>query len=283
MKADRGGLLALSDRQSLVNFLRPKHFNCPGPSFLIKVQNARFIGWYFFGFWVDRLGRLMLRYQGKAIAFDSKGTPLPEQGYDLQAEVLDAVDGRIRFGQEKRPSNGFAVSGEFEFDLQGRPAQFPEKGISVVYINKNECFGAMSIQGTSYSLAAKVDFSLIRNVLFNPEVIHVETLTPRISDVEDLSPEERLVCDFVREKALKILDVRSIILFGSRSVRSHHSESDFDFAIDAVGKRSDWLALADCVRNEAPTLREIQVVELSHRLKWGFVASVYRNGRFIYG
>ncbi|MEY3901371.1 MAG: polymerase beta, Nucleotidyltransferase [Pseudomonadota bacterium] len=225
----------------------------------------------------------MLRYQGKAIVFDGKGNSLPEKGYDVQVEVLDAVDGRIRFGEEKRFSNGFGMSGEFEFDLKGRPAQFPEKGISVVYINMNECFGEMSIQGASFSLAATVDFSSIRNVLFNQEMIYVETLTPLISDLGDLSHEEILVCAFVREKASKILDVRSIILFGSRSMRSHHSESDFDFAIDAVGKRSDWLALADCVRNEAPTLCEIQIVELSHRLKWEFVASVYRNGRFIYG
>jgi len=224
----------------------------------------------------------MLQYEGNAIVFDCDGNSLPLDGYAMGARVADVVDNRIRFLEEKCFSNGYVVQGEFEFDLQGRHAKYDAKGISVTYVSLNECVGTKSIQGKPFSLSSHVSFSLIRNILFNPEKIYVETLSPKISDPVELSNEEILTTNFVQEKALKFLDVQSIILFGSRGQRSHHQGSDFDFGIEAFGQKRDWLALADCVRNEAPSLCEIQVVQLSHQLKSHFVASIYKNGRFIY-
>lgn len=115
--------------------------------------------------------------------FDGKGNSLPEKGYDDQADVLDAVDGQIRFGEERRFSNSFAASGDSNFDLKDRPAQCPEKRNSVFYLNNQGSFGAISIHGSSFSLAAAVDCPSIRKVLFNQEIIYVETLTSRISDL----------------------------------------------------------------------------------------------------
>ena len=224
----------------------------------------------------------MLRYAGKAIVFDGNGNPLPHDGYDVRAKVIETVESRIRFSEEKCFANGYVVQGEFEFDFQGKHSEHADKGISVTYVSPNECVGTMLIQGKPFSLVGHVSFSVIRNMLFNSERVYVETLSPQISEMSDLSHEESLVADFVREKALKFLDVRSIILFGSRGQRSHHHGSDFDFGIEAVGQKRDWLALADCVRNEAPSLCEIQVIQLSHRLKSHFVTSIYLNGRFIY-
>ncbi len=224
----------------------------------------------------------MLQYEGKAIVFDRDGNPLPHDEYDLSARVAEVVDNRIRFSEEKRFSNGFALQGDFEFDLQGRHAHYPAKEISLTYVSPNECVGTMSNHGVHFSVSSHVDFSLIRHIIFNSEKTYVETLFPKVSDSSDLSHEETLIVKFVQEKALTFLDVRSIILFGSRGQRSHRQEADFDFGFDAVGQKRDWLALADCLRNEAPSLCEIQVVPLSHQLKFRFVASIYKNGRFIY-
>ncbi|MEI8027476.1 MAG: hypothetical protein WCI18_14100 [Pseudomonadota bacterium] len=224
----------------------------------------------------------MLQYEGKAFVFDRDGNPLPLDEYDVSARVADVVDNRIRFSEEKRFSNGSVIQSEFEFDLQGRHAEYPAKGISLTYVSLNECVGTMSNDGVHFSVSSHVDFSLIRNFIFNSEKTYVETLSPKVSDLSDLSHEETLIVKFVQENALTFLDVRSIILFGSRGQRSHRQEADFDFGFDAVGQKRDWLALADCLRNEAPSLCEIQVVPLSHKLKSRFVASIYKNGRFIY-
>lgn len=224
----------------------------------------------------------MLQYTGSAVVFDGNGNPLPLDGYDVRANVIETVENRIRFAEEKRFFNGYVVHGEFEFDLQGRHSKFADKEISVTYVSPNECVGTISIQGQPFSLVGHVSFSGIRNILFNAEKTYVETLSPQVSDLDDLSHEEASVTNFVQEQALKFLDVRSIILFGSRAQRGHHQGSDFDFGIEANGHKRDWLALADSVRNEAPSLCEIQVIPLSHQLKSNFAASIYRNGRFIY-
>jgi len=89
------------------------------------------------------------------------------------------------------------------------------------------------------------------------------------------------VSRFVVNAAKKLLHAKRVILFGSRARGDHRATSDFDFAIDwqpAAQTADNWGVFATEVREHAPTLCDIDLVDLNSNLEPEFRNKIFLEG-----
>jgi len=93
-----------------------------------------------------------------------------------------------------------------------------------------------------------------------------------------------IVCQFVTQAAIEILSARTVVLFGSRARGDARERSDYDFAIDPdPARRREWGRFADRVSEHAPTLLQIDLVNLMDDLDPGFRARINQEGKVLHG
>jgi len=225
----------------------------------------------------------MLRYSGSGSAFTRDGNSCVEENYIVEAAVTSASDEFIQFSEQKHFRHGLTIAGEFRVDLQSVHVQFPDKNLDLVYFRRGESAGSIAIQGENFSISSSANLSKIRNVLIGANRIWVEELHPSIDDMSDLSEQEKAVLRFITFKATSFLNVSALILIGSRAVRTQSVQSDFDIVIDGRGGPVAWKLLGDSIRNEAPTLASIDIIDAESVKSQSFFNSIYSQGRFFYG
>jgi hypothetical protein len=208
---------------------------------------------------------------------------MPAENYSLEASFKAAIGSQLIFDEKKKFHGGLEVDGQFRVDFESTHVTFPEKSLDVVYIRPGECVGSINVQGQTFCLSSTVTLSRIRNILVGAERIWVEDLAPNVDTMDDLSRPELEALQFFVSKATAFLDVRAMILIGSRADRTHGLQSDFDVVIDGAGGALSWKLLGDVVRNEAPTLVGVDIIDAGSIRQQSFLNSVYSQGRFFYG
>ena len=80
-----------------------------------------------------------------------------------------------------------------------------------------------------------------------------------------MQDQENKVIKYVLDAAQMCLGPCKVVLFGSRATRTAKQRSDFDFGILPYMPRSsqEWARFADLVSEEAPTLLNIDLVNLA--------------------
>jgi uncharacterized protein len=85
----------------------------------------------------------------------------------------------------------------------------------------------------------------------------------------------------VRE-ARRTIDVRRVILFGSRARGDARLESDIDLAFEHGSTDAAWAEFVNRMADEAPTLLSLDLVDLA-RATPELRASILREGRVAFG
>jgi predicted nucleotidyltransferase len=92
------------------------------------------------------------------------------------------------------------------------------------------------------------------------------------------NPVVRLVADAACER----LGARRVLLFGSRSRGTHTPQSDYDFAIEpgdaALADRRAWMKFLVFLDDTAPTLNQLDVINLSEPLNQSLRDEIERTG-----
>ena len=91
--------------------------------------------------------------------------------------------------------------------------------------------------------------------------------------------------DFIIESAKRMLPVKKIILFGSRARGTAKERSDYDFAFKlepTSDKSRKWVLFCGFVDEQAPTLLNIDTVDLSSSLPLELREEIEQEGRVIY-
>jgi len=91
--------------------------------------------------------------------------------------------------------------------------------------------------------------------------IDITDLAERFSWPKD--EQSSRILGYVVSKALEMLDVRKIVLYGSRARQGNTQLSDFDIAIDAGGEGDHWNKYILDVEENLETLLKVDIVELN--------------------
>lgn len=93
---------------------------------------------------------------------------------------------------------------------------------------------------------------------------------------------EQNVIEFIRRKARNVVEIRRIMLFGSRARGDASERSDFDFAVYADPMTDEaWARFCLEVEDEAPTLCGIDLVLASEDTPPDLQREIER-GRIVY-
>jgi len=87
---------------------------------------------------------------------------------------------------------------------------------------------------------------------------------------------------FVIDKAQEYLGQCQVYFFGSRATGTYARASDYDFAFSFTASAGRWAAFVADVQEDAPTLVDIDLVNLNHadeKLR----ANIIETGKLIYG
>lgn len=90
------------------------------------------------------------------------------------------------------------------------------------------------------------------------------------------------ILDFVIRLAREHVKPRRVLLFGSRARGDFTERSDYDIAVDESGNSdTSWARFSLSVRDEAPTLKSIDLVRLS-QVDENFRSRILSEGKVIY-
>jgi predicted nucleotidyltransferase len=103
--------------------------------------------------------------------------------------------------------------------------------------------------------------------------------------LDRMPPEQRLVhagpaVQAIVRAAVSTIAPQRVFLFGSRATGAAHPLSDIDLAF-VVGSPEAWGEFAAWVQEDAPTLLDIDLIDLAHCSK-AIRDAVMRNGILIY-
>jgi predicted nucleotidyltransferase len=94
-----------------------------------------------------------------------------------------------------------------------------------------------------------------------------------------------VVLAYVAEEAAKAGFVREVILFGSRARGNARPYSDYDlaFVLKPGTEPIRWLAFAETLDEDAPTLCRLSTVKLKPSIRPELLAEIQQHGKHIYG
>ena len=90
------------------------------------------------------------------------------------------------------------------------------------------------------------------------------------------------VCQFVTTTAREILGASRVLLFGSRARGDHRERSDYDFAIEWQGAAGLWGKFATHTQEHAPTLCELDLVNMNDELDSLFRNKIFAESQVLY-
>lgn len=89
--------------------------------------------------------------------------------------------------------------------------------------------------------------------------------------------------EYMISEARKNPKVEKLILFGSRARGDSHERSDYDFAVRCTGMaHTEWNAWIGEVKDGAPTLCGIDLVQENEVLDLTFKAAIAKEGKVLY-
>ena len=90
------------------------------------------------------------------------------------------------------------------------------------------------------------------------------------------------VIDEIVQAARRSLDLRCVILFGSRARGDARLDSDLDLAFEHRSSDAEWAEFVNRMRDEAPTLLSLDLLDLA-RVEPALRARIAREGRRVHG
>ncbi len=96
-----------------------------------------------------------------------------------------------------------------------------------------------------------------------------------------MQTQERVVREIV-EAARASLDLRRVLLFGSRARGDARSDSDLDLAFEHCSTDAEWAEFVNRMRDEAPTLLSLDLVDLG-QVDPALRARITSEGRLVHG
>ena len=109
--------------------------------------------------------------------------------------------------------------------------------------------------------------------------INIQEISKKFSWPDD-ERSQRLF-GFIVQKALKTMDVRKIILYGSRAREDNNKFSDYDIAVDSDIDFSTWARFSLEIEDNMETLLPVDVVQLNS-VNSELKKRIQRDGKVLY-